>query len=262
MNFKTVDSGRSVGWIGDGWNLVKGQLGAWILLVIVYLVIELVLQIIPLLGGLVAALISPGLMAGMFLAARYADEGKTVDLNLLFQPLSDARTRGPLLTLGAMTIVFSILVTVIVMVMIGGAAGTASLTESSSSVNTQAMMMSGMMGMGFGGLVLILLLAAVYSMAMWFAAPLVLFAGVAPIEALKLSFKAVLANWLPVLVFGLLALLLGFVAAIPLLLGWLLFLPVMFAAMYVSYKDVFDVVAEDQDGVLEQPGMASSIMKM
>ncbi len=86
MNFRTVDAGRGVGWIGDGWNLVKGQLGAWILLVVVYFVIEIVLQIIPFVGGLVAALISPGLVAGMFLAARYADEGKTVDLNLLFQP--------------------------------------------------------------------------------------------------------------------------------------------------------------------------------
>jgi len=259
MNFKTVDSGRGVGWVGDGWNLVKGQLGAWILLVIVYLVIEIVLQIIPFVGGIAAALISPGLVAGMFLAARYADEGKTIDLNLLFQPLMEQRTRGPLLTLGAMAIVFSILIALVLVAMFGGAA--ASLSEDASSVDAEAMMMSGMMGLGFGGMVLILLLVAVYSMAMWFAAPLVLFAGVAPLEALKISFKAVLANWLPALVFGLLVIVLGFVATIPLLLGWLLLIPVLFAAMYVSYKEVFDVPEEDAQ-VIEQPGMASSVMKM
>jgi uncharacterized membrane protein len=258
MNFRTVDAGRGVGWVGDGWNLVKGQFGAWILLVIVYLVIEIVLQIIPFVGGIVAALISPGLVAGMFLAARYSDESKTVDLNLLFQPLMEQRTRGPLLTLGAMAIVFSILIALVLMAMLGGAVG---LSEDASSADAEAMLMSGMMGIGFGGMVLMLLLVAVYSMAMWFAAPLVLFAGVAPIEAMKISFKAVLANWLPALVFGLLVIVLGVVASIPLLLGWLLLMPVLFAAMYVSYKEVFDVPAEDSV-VMEQPGMASSVMKM
>lgn len=261
MNFKTVDAGRGVGWIGDGWNLVKGQLGAWILLVIVYLVIEIVLQIIPFVGGIVAALISPGLVAGMFLAARYADESKTVDLNLLFQPLMEQRTRGPLLTLGAMAIVFSILIALVLMAMIGGAVSGASLAGNGENVSADVLLASGMLGIGFGGMLIILLLVAVYSMAMWFAAPLVLFAGVAPFEAMKLSFKAVLANWLPALVFGLAVLVLGVVATIPLMLGWLLLMPVLFTAMYVSYKEVFDVPEED-GVVMEQPGMASSVMKM
>jgi len=70
-----------------------------------------------------------------------------------------------------------------------------------------------------------------------------------------------LANWLPALVFGLLVIVLGVAASIPLLLGWLLLMPVLFAAMYVSYKEVFDVPEEDSV-VMEQPGMASSVMKM
>jgi uncharacterized membrane protein len=212
-------------------------------------------------GGIVAALISPGLVAGMFLAARYADESKTVDLNVLFQPLMEPRTRGSLLTLGAMAIVFAILISVVLLMMIGGAVGGASLAEGSDSMKAEDMLTAGMLGIGLGGMLVILLLVAVYSMAMWFAAPLVLFAGVAPIEAMKISFKAVLANWLPALVFGLLVIVLGFVATIPLLLGWLLLMPVLFAAMYVSYKEVFDV-PEDDAQVIEQPGMATSVMKM
>ncbi|MGD9889064.1 MAG: BPSS1780 family membrane protein [Halothiobacillaceae bacterium] len=261
MIFRTVDAGRGAGWISAGWNLVKGQLGMWILLVLVYLMIEIVLQIIPLIGGIIAALISPGLVAGMFLAARYVDEGKTLDLNLLFQPLMEARTRGALLTLGAMAIVFSILMALILIFMLGGALSGASFAENASSVDSEAMIVSAIVGMGFGGLLLMLLLVAAYSMAMWFAAPLVLFAGVAPIAAIKLSFKAVLANWLPALLFGLLVVVLGFVASIPLMLGWLLLMPVLFAAMYVSYKEVFDVPDEDTT-IIEQPGMASTVMKM
>lgn len=261
MEFKTLGAGRGLGWMGDGWSLVKGQLGIWVLLVVIYLVLEIVLQLIPFLGGLVAALISPGLVAGMFLAARYADEGKTVDVNLLFQPLMGERTRGPLLTLGAMAIVFSILVALVLMAMLGDAMKGLSMSEGAGSAEAEMALASGMMGMGMGGMLLIMLLVVVYSMAMWFAAPLVLFAGLAPIEAMKLSFKAVLANWLPVLVFGLLIFVLGIVASIPLLLGWLLLMPVLFAAMYVSYKDVFDVPDEGA-AALEQPGMASSVMKM
>lgn len=262
MHFKTVDAGRGAGWLGDGWNLVKGQLGTWILLIIIYVLIELVLQLIPFIGGILAALISPGLVAGLYLAARYVDEGKNADINLLFEPLKNERTRGPLLTLGAMAIVFSILIALVVMMMFGGAISGMAEMEKSGDVSAETLMASGMMSMGLGGFLLVFLLVAVYSMAMWFAAPLVLFAGVAPIESMKISFKAVLSNWLPALVFGVIMLALGFIASIPLLLGWLLLLPVFFAAVYVSYKDVFDVRQENDAQVIEQPGMASSSMKM
>jgi uncharacterized membrane protein len=53
------------------------------------------------------------------------------------------------------------------------------------------------------------------------------------------SFFACLKNILPFLVYGIVGLVLFFVSAIPLLLGWLVFGPVMTATLYTSYRDVF-----------------------
>jgi len=255
MNFKTVDSGRGVGWIGDGWNLVKRQLGEWIFLVVVYLLIQVVLQLIPILGGIVAALIAPGLMAGVFLATRYVDEDKTINLKVLFQPLMESRTREPLLKLGAVAIVFAILIVVVMVNMFVSFShgGTAFEESKMMNENIDITLLFSFWGGGVGWALVFLLLGALYSMAMWFALQLVLFAGVAPFDAMKISFKAALANWLPILLFCLLLVVLGFLlealleffVTLPLLLGsWLLLMPVLFAIMYVSYKEVFDMPEE------------------
>jgi uncharacterized membrane protein len=57
--------------------------------------------------------------------------------------------------------------------------------------------------------------------------------------AMKESFVANLRNIPPFLVYGLIGLGLGFVAAIPFLLGWLVLVPVFAASVYASYKDIF-----------------------
>jgi uncharacterized membrane protein len=72
-----------------------------------------------------------------------------------------------------------------------------------------------------------------------YAAPLVLFAGVPPVHSLKLSLKACLGNWLPLLVFGLILIPLTILASLPLMLGWLFLIPIVMIAIYASYRDIF-----------------------
>jgi len=60
-----------------------------------------------------------------------------------------------------------------------------------------------------------------------------------PLDAMKRSLAACLYNWLAFLVYGAILLVLWFVASIPLLLGLLVLLPVLFCSIYASYKDVF-----------------------
>jgi len=76
-------------------------------------------------------------------------------------------------------------------------------------------------------------------MAIWFAAPLVVFHNQGPGEAMKNSFTACLRNVLPFLVYSVIALLLAFIASIPLGLGWLVLGPVMAASLYTGYRDIF-----------------------
>jgi uncharacterized membrane protein len=57
---------------------------------------------------------------------------------------------------------------------------------------------------------------------------------------MKASFAACLKNMLPFLVFGVIAMVLGFIAALPLMLGWLVLLPMLVGAHYASYLDLFE----------------------
>jgi uncharacterized membrane protein len=79
-------------------------------------------------------------------------------------------------------------------------------------------------------------------MATWFAPALIVSHDLAPAAALKASFYACLKNWLPFLVYGVVLLVLGLAAAIPLGLGYLVLVPVLVASVYTSYRDIFCAV--------------------
>ncbi|MEW6445503.1 MAG: BPSS1780 family membrane protein [Pseudomonadota bacterium] len=247
MEINRADAGRGAGWYADGWSIVKSQLGMWLLLVIVYLALAVVLSIIPLIGQLAFALISPALTAGLYLAAHRAHEGEPLGIKLLIQPLLDERTRAPMLTLGAVSIGFSLILLAAIMTMAGGAMGASSMLE-----NDPQRLETGLMGLGMTGLLVILVLSLAFAMAMLYAAPLVQFGNQGPFDALKLSFSAALANWLPLLVFGLVFIPLAIIATLPLMLGWLFLMPVMMAAVYSSYRDIFGM-DEEVDSTVNAP---------
>ncbi|MEO6146175.1 MAG: hypothetical protein ABIT70_03845, partial [Sulfuriferula sp.] len=58
---------------------------------------------------------------------------------------------------------------------------------------------------------------------------------------MKLSMRAAWANMVPFLVYGIIMFVLFFIAAMPLMLGFLIMLPLAFITYYTTYKDVFDV---------------------
>jgi uncharacterized membrane protein len=84
-----------------------------------------------------------------------------------------------------------------------------------------------------------LLLFVPLLMALWFAPALVMLDQVSAGDAMKSSLAASVRNWLPFTVYGLLSLVLLVVAAIPLMLGYLILIPVMLGSMYASYRDIF-----------------------
>jgi uncharacterized membrane protein len=76
-------------------------------------------------------------------------------------------------------------------------------------------------------------------MAYWFAPALVIMHGVAPIAAMKASFGACLRNILPFLVYGIVMMVLAFLAMIPVGLGMLVWIPLSFTSTYAAYRDIF-----------------------
>ena len=96
------------------------------------------------------------------------------------------------------------------------------------------------LGMDFAlGILVTLGISVPVYMALWFAPALVALNEVAPLAALRQSFGACLKNIVPFLVYGVAFFGLGIVAVIPLGLGMLVLMPVFFASVYASYRDVF-----------------------
>ena len=82
-------------------------------------------------------------------------------------------------------------------------------------------------------------LAIPVAMAYWFAPALVALNGLGPVAAMKTSFLGCLKNILPFLLYGLVAMLAGLLAVIPLGLGWFVLGPVLAASMYAAYRDIY-----------------------
>jgi uncharacterized membrane protein len=86
-------------------------------------------------------------------------------------------------------------------------------------------------------------------MAIWFAPLLVVFNGMAPVAAMKLSFTACVANTVPFLVYGVAVLVAWLVLSLPAALGaaggplvvalFVASIPVLICSVYMSYRDIF-----------------------
>ena len=234
---ENASSGRSVGagqgwtWIADGFGLFKKAPGMWIALVIILFVILLVFAFIPLLGAIAMFLLMPVFMGGLILGCRKLQGGGELELVQLFEGFKVPQTAN-LVVLGALTIAgwFIVMVPVIAIVGVGAILGV---------MRGDA---AGAVAMG-GSFLLAWLVAMALSipiyMALWFAPALVVLRGLAPVAALKESFQGCLKNIVPFLIYGIVLLVLGIVAAIPLGLGWLVLGPVVIASVYTAYLDIY-----------------------
>lgn len=229
-NSRTVPASNAFEWLKQGWALFIVNPGLWIALTIVLLVILLGLNIVPMIGTLAANLMMPVLSAGMLLACQKVSNGETLEIADLFTGFK--QNTGDMIMLGVLYMVAMLIIVVVVIVLGGGSMAGGMLMGRPAGV-----------GLAFGGMLLAMLLWLVLSvplfMAIWFAPALVFFNRMAPVDALKASFSACLKNFLSLLVYGLIVMVLMFFAALPAFLGFLVLIPVLFGSVYVSYRDIF-----------------------
>lgn len=234
MQTRSVGFGRGAEWFGEGWRIFRANPGLWIVGVITLVVIAVLLSLVPILGQLALDLVLPALFAGLFHVAHELAQGRKASFEQLFIGLSDHKLRTPLLILGAVLVGVQLLFVVVGLIFLGGSMGMAGMSQVASPEM--------MVGMGAGMLAMMLvfaLLAMLASLAFFYAIPLVTFDGVAPIDAIKSSLSACLANVPALLLFGIIYLVLAFIAMIPFGLGLLVLIPVAFGAAYASYRDVY-----------------------
>ncbi|WP_395703917.1 BPSS1780 family membrane protein [Aquabacterium sp.] len=230
---RSVDAGRGLSWWSEGWTLFTRNAGMWIVLSLVLLVISIVLSVIPIIGGLALAVLFPVFMGGWMMAAAKQEAGGALEVGDLFLGFKDKLS--PLAVIGALTLVASIIIMIIVWVLgLGAFFGILAGGSRGSGGGIIAGLLSGLVA-----IVLCLGVGFIFGMALWFAPALVVFDDVAPVDAMKASFAASLKNIVAFVLFGVIYIVLSIVASIPFGLGWIVLIPVLLLTAYTSYKDVF-----------------------
>lgn len=231
-----VNSDRAIGWITDAWALFTKAPGPWVLVTVVALLIMIVASAIPVLGNLLAPFVSGLVMGALMLLARKHQEGTAPEVGELFAILQHPQLKSLLITtLIYLALSFGIGLLVMLVFGMGGGA-MALLGGAVGGENAAAAGLGGMVMLG----VLVFLACIIPVVAMyWFAVPLVLFRNIEPWQAMKSSLAGVLANLVPMLVYGVVSLVVFVIAMIPFGLGLLVAMPLFLIAWLISYQEIF-----------------------
>jgi uncharacterized membrane protein len=220
MPVESVDAGRGYAWFRGAIELVAHNPVPLLVIALLFVIGTSVLSLVPLLGMIAVALLTPVLGGGFMYALREEHEGRGAQIEHLFRGFQEPGRVVPLMLLGLPSLLAGLLVGVAAVVFVGAAAlqvlsGMA--TSSGDGAGIAALGIGALIVLAIGVLVLLLALAIVV-----FAVPRVMLDGIEPVAAMKDSFAASLSNFGAMLVFTLM-----FVAAIVALLvasvlvGWI-----------------------------------------
>ncbi len=261
--FTRYESRRGVAWLAESYAIFRRHRLGWISMVLAYYMALIIVDRLPLIGGLAVPLLKPVLSIGFLAAAWTQERGGKPALRLLLRGFG--ANVSALLLLG---VVFGVGISIAVAataLIDGGllldtlydAAPAADADPTAAARHVQETFMSArvQLAMLFG-----VLCALPTILAMWWAPALVVFQDAGVRTALGASLRAALANWRAALAYGFSMFLLGAVVptfvttALALLappplnatLAALIVLPYLafFVATlhisdYVSYRDVF-----------------------
>lgn len=227
---QSLGAGRGWGWILGGFGMFKNQPGTWILITIVLFILFVAMGLVPVLGGLASMVLYPVFAGGIMLGCHTAAHGGEIGVGHIFAGFKNRA--GNLVVIGLLSIVAWIIVFIPVILAIGVGAFFRMMGG-----DPQAVAAIGP-GVAIAWLVALGLAVPIY-MALWFAPALVVLREMPPVEALKQSFRGCLKNVIPFLVYGVVAMVLFMLAAIPFLLGLLVMMPVVMASVYVAYGEIF-----------------------
>ncbi len=227
-----VPMGNGWNWLADAWTIFRKAAGTWIGMVVVLAVIFIAAHLIPLVGALAMQVLWPVFVGGLMLACRSIAQGGEAQFSQLFAGFRH-RT-GTLVALGAVWLVLSIIIVVIVAAITG-----VQVFAFMSMGGGSPEQLAGIALTALLAFLIILALMLPLLMATWFAPALIVFHDLGVGAAMKASFVGCLKNILPFLLYGVLALIAAVIASIPLGLGWLVLAPVLTASVYTGYRDIY-----------------------
>lgn len=234
MEARKVNAANGLLWIKQGYWLFKKSPVLWVVLTVIGVMGLLSLSTFPVVGEPLATLLFPVLLAGFMLGCRALEQGEELELAHLFAGFQ--QNAPQLVTLGGINLVSQYLI-LGVMKLTGGAA-LVNIMMSGKPVEDSTVLMQAVEGAGLS-ILLGFILFGVLLMAMQLAPMLVIFGKAAPVPALKASLHAFLRNMIPMTVYGIMMMLLALLASMPMMLGWVILLPVMITSIYAIYRDLF-----------------------
>lgn len=234
MEPKRLEATQGLQWLKQGYALFMKAPLLWIVLLAICFVAAAGVSAVPVVGEPLVSLLMPVVIVGLMAGCYSLEQGEELELMHLF--CGFARYTSQLVTLGGIALVGQYLIFG-VMMMIGGATLVGILmnnhTPTPPDVIQQAVA-------GAGAAVIIgITLFSLLLMSMQFAPMLVYFRNIAPVAAMKLSLRAFTHNVGAMFVYGMAFMLLAILASMPMMLGWLILLPMVFTSLYASFCDIF-----------------------
>lgn len=234
MEPKQLEALTGLQWIKKGYALFRKAPLLWIVLLAICFIAAAGLSNVPVIGEPLASLLMPVVVIGLMAGCRSLDQGDELELAHLFCGFQ--RHTSHLITLGGITLVSQYLIFG-AMMMAGGAALVGILMGTQAPADPDVFQQA-LAGTG----VAVLIGASLFTlllMSMQFAPMLVYFRDVAPVAAMKLSLRAFTRNVGAMFVYGMAFMLLAILATMPMMLGWLILMPMVFTTMYASFCDLF-----------------------
>lgn len=237
MRVIDVPASAGLAWLKMSFSLFRAQPVGWISLVSAWLLTSLGLSLVPFIGAAVAGILQPGFFGGFVIAARDQEAGQPVGAHQL---LAAFRGNGrAFVTIGSITLLANLMV-VGILGLLGLPLSIAQDGDGVPDMRAYAHSLQGKEWMLWLGIALSMSIKGAF----WFTAAILALNQMPATHAIRWSCYALIANFLPIFVFGAVMTVIFVLAALPFMLGLLIAMPIFAIAHYVSYRDLFRTVAD------------------
>ena len=244
MEARKVNATHGWMWIKHGYWLFRKNPLLWMVLSAIGVVGIVGITMIPVIGDPLSTLLLPALLAGYMFGCHALAQGEELELAHLLAGFK--RHAQKLVALGGINLVGQLLI-LGVMMLTGGAALVSIMMSGKTGTEDVEVLTQAVTGAGLAMLIGATLFS-VLLMAMQFAPMLVIFGNMAPAPAMRASLRAFLRNMMPLTVYSLLLLPFAILASLPMMLGWLVLLPIIIASLYAIYRDLFPMEGDAAAG--------------
>jgi uncharacterized membrane protein len=238
---RKVPASRATAWLKEGWALFVQAWGAWVVVFLILGLLFAVGSIVPIVGPLAIAFLTPFMFAGLYQAAREQEQtARKPEVGDLFRVFSSPHKAIFMLWggIGVGVTVVSLLVSLVAGLL------NAHLQQHGAGVGSSVVLLLLLVFFLF-----IFLVTLAWAVAQWWGFPASALADMPFRDAAVFSLRLTMANIVPLLAYGVLACVVLLAGAVALVVGLLVALPVVTLATYRAFCEMTG---------LDQPAATSS----